>query len=961
MTMTGTTSAGLVGREEDLARLGGLLAELMAGRGGLAWVEGEPGIGKTALLVAGFAGAEPGGCRVFWGACEELAQRLPLGVLTQCLQVREGSADPERAEIAGLLRGRDSAGPGPLDVVAAAVQRLVGWVEQAAVAAPVLLVLDDVQWADDASLLVLVELARLVGQLPLLLAVACRPVPRRAELVAARRAVLSHGAVQVSVGPLPAEQVSVMVSRLLGAEPGPALRSATAQAGGNPLYVREIVDALVREKRTRVRGGRAEVDATAVAPLPSPTAAIADRLDFLSEQTAGVLRLAALLGAEFAVEDLAVVAGRDAVGLVPVVEEAVAAGVLGGSGSALAFRHELIRQAFAVSMPAALRSALHGQVARTLVDSGAGVERVGAQLLAAADGGLLSAGWVVDWLATAGLRLAYRAGPVAIDLLQGALREVPAGDPARETLAGHLLTALWLQRRDEELEPLGRRVIAHGRDGQRVAQAAWMLASALRRASRYDDAAEAAAKVLADPRIGGAWGDRLRSTSAVTLLALGRFDEAEAVARQMQGDSGRVPDRYARAEALHVLSMLQMRTRDLVGAVASVDLALDLLGEDLEGVDLRLLLLANRAGMLLSLDRIEDAGRALAAALRLAEQSGSLRLPVIRTTAGEYLFMTGQWDEALAELTATDPVHFSLPLIDHGVPAMIALHRGDRTGADGALAALAGRSTDRAVDRASSRYLIAARALVAERDGHPEQAVATLRTVLDPPLSTDMQERWMLLPDLVRAALAAGDPALAQAAGRASAAEAEHDGATGQRTAADHSRGLLTGDPALLLTVADWYGALPRPLEAAQAAEDAAAVHAQRGDTTAARAALATALDRYAALGAQWDIDRARARFRGYGIRRTLHTARQRRPATGWDSLSPAETKVASLISEGLSNPQIANRLFLSRRTVEIHVSHILGKLGLRSRTEVARDAAQHPSPPPPPTQPTGESPLGTG
>jgi len=958
MTMTGAASAGLVGREEDLARLGGLLAELMAGRGGLAWVEGEPGIGKTALLVAGLAGAEPGGCRVFWGACEELAQRLPLGVLTQCLQVREGSADPERAEIARLLRGRDSAGPGPLDVVAAAVQRLVGWVEQAAVAAPVLLVLDDVQWADEASLLVLVELARLVGQLPLLVAVACRPVPRRPELAAARRAVVSRGALQVSVGPLPAEQVSEMVSRLLSAEPGPALRSAVAQAGGNPLYVREIVDALVREKRTRVSDGLAEVDATAVAQMLSPAAAIADRLGFLSEQTAGVLRLAALLGAEFAVEDLAVVSGRDAVGLVPVVEEAVTAGVLAGAGSRLAFRHELIRQALAESMPAALRSALHGQIARTLVDSdaGAGVERAGAQLLAAADGdgGVLSAGWVVDWLATAGLRLAYRAGPVAVDLLQGALREVPAGDPAREALAGHLLTALWLQRRDEELEPLGRRVVTCGQDGQRVAQAAWMLSSAVRRAGRYEDAAELAEQVLADPRTGGAWGDRLRSAWAVTLLALGRYDEAEAVAQQLQSErGGQVTDRYARAEALHALSLLRIIGRDLTAAIASVQRALDLLGEELEGVDLRLLLLANQAGILLYLDRFEEAGRALAAALRLAEQAGSLRLPMIRSTAGQSLFMTGQWDEALAELTATDPADLALPLTDRAIPALVALHRGDRPAADGALAALAGERAERARERASARHLLAARALVAERDGHPEQAAATLGVVLDPPWSTDLEERWALLPSLVRAALSASDPALAQAAERASAAEAEHGGTAGQGALADHSSGLLRGDADLLLAVADRYAALPWPLEAAQAAEDAGAAYAQRGDTEAARAALATAMDRYAALGAEWDIDRVRARFRKYGIRRTLHAARQRQPASGWDSLSPTETKVANLISAGLSNPQIAHRLFLSKRTVETHVSHIFGKLGLGSRTEIAREAARHPSPPPHPTRST--------
>jgi len=193
--VTGTVSAGLVGRDADTARLRGLVEELAAGQGGLAWVEGEPGIGKTALLAEAFAGAAPAGCQVFWGACDELAQRLPLRVLTECLQVRETSPDQQRAEIARLLRGRDFTGPTPLDVVAAAVQRLVGWVEQVSMAAPVLLVLDDVQWADEASLLVLAELARLVGQIPLLLAVAARPVPRRPEVLAARRTLLARGAV----------------------------------------------------------------------------------------------------------------------------------------------------------------------------------------------------------------------------------------------------------------------------------------------------------------------------------------------------------------------------------------------------------------------------------------------------------------------------------------------------------------------------------------------------------------------------------------------------------------------------------------------------------------------------------------------------------------------------------------------------------------------------------------------
>jgi hypothetical protein len=163
-----------------------------------------------------------------------------------------------------------------------------------------------------------------------------------------------------------------------------------------------------------------------VASLGSPTAAIADRLHFLSEQTAEVLKLAALLGADFAVDDLAVASGRDPLALVPVIEEALAGGVLAESGTRLAFRHELIRQALAESMPAPLRSALHGQVARTLIESGAGVERAGPQLLAAADSGLLAAGWVLDWLAGAGLRLVYRATSVAIELLRAALPGFPS-------------------------------------------------------------------------------------------------------------------------------------------------------------------------------------------------------------------------------------------------------------------------------------------------------------------------------------------------------------------------------------------------------------------------------------------------------------------------------------------------------------------------------------------------------
>ena len=98
---------------------------------------------------------------------------------------------------------------------------------------------------------------------------------------------------------------------------------------------------------------------------------------------------------------------------------------------------------------------------------------------------------------------------------------------------------------------------------------------------------------------------------------------------------------------------------------------------------------------------------------------------------------------------------------------------------------------------------------------------------------------------------------------------------------------------------------------------------------------LDTALNQYASLGATWDIRRAQAHFRGLGIRRGARGPR-RRPIRGWDSLTDTERTVAAMVGQGMSNPQVAEKLFLSRRTVASHVSHILAKLEVHSRFECA-------------------------
>jgi len=122
----------------------------------------------------------------------------------------------------------------------------VGLVDELSAAAPAVVVLDDLQWADDASLIVWHQLAASIGQLRLLLIGTCRPTPRRPEVQELRAAVTRHGSAVVTLGPLPETDVTALVTAMLGSPPGETLRQLTEQAAGNPLYVRELVDAMVR-------------------------------------------------------------------------------------------------------------------------------------------------------------------------------------------------------------------------------------------------------------------------------------------------------------------------------------------------------------------------------------------------------------------------------------------------------------------------------------------------------------------------------------------------------------------------------------------------------------------------------------------------------------------------------------------------------------------------------------------
>ena len=354
--MTAATQAGaLIGRGSELARLVRLIRAAAAGHGSAVLIEGEPGIGKSSLVRAALEEAADAHCPVFWGVGDELGQALPLLPLLEALRVRELPDSPRHNTIVRLLRGELAAGPG-VDVPAALAEQLLALIAEQCAAQPAILVIDDLQWADQATVTLWARLARSVHQMPLLLAGMMRPVPQREDLLALRRA--AGDAARLQLTRLPDEAVAELVTALAGGEPDDDLLQLASGAAGNPLYVTELVAALARSARLTATGTGTIGLASGRSPASLP-AAIADRLDFISTPTREVLQAAALLGVDFAVPDLSIVLDRHLADLMPAIDEARTAGVLTDSAGGLSFRHPLIRAALYDAMPVSVRAAWH--------------------------------------------------------------------------------------------------------------------------------------------------------------------------------------------------------------------------------------------------------------------------------------------------------------------------------------------------------------------------------------------------------------------------------------------------------------------------------------------------------------------------------------------------------------------------------------------------------------------------
>jgi DNA-binding CsgD family transcriptional regulator len=890
-----------------------------AGQGGSLLVEGEPGIGKSTLVGTALAIAVDADRQLFWGVGDELGQTLPLLPLLEGLRLREPSADPRRNAILGLLRGEVAVDRG-IDVSAALAEQLLALVSEQCALLPTILVVDDLQWADQASITLWGRLAKLAPQLPLLLVGMMRPVPQRDDLIALRRAVGNTARVQLTR--LTKAAVAELVASLVGGVPDARLLQLADGAAGNPLYITELVAALTRSSSVIVTGaGGAEL--TNDAAPGSLSAAIADRLGFVPGPVRAVLRAAALLGVDFALADLAIVLDRSVADLVSVLDEARAAGVLAESSGGMAFRHPLIREALYEEMPAAVRTAWHRDAGRALAEGGAPADRVARQLLRAV-GGDGTAGpmdeWMLSWLARTADLLVGQAPQVAAELLREAVWSPAAGTAHHDRLVSRLADALYRVCDIAGAEQVASQALSRVIDPDVLVDLHWTLAQCRIRSGQHAESLATLNRALDSPGISARDRARLLVLAARTHSSNGEMEKAGQVATTALRVATEAADNWATAWALHVLTIVTTMQGRPADALPLFDRALTVTETDPALTDLRLLLQINKTVSLAALDRYEEAFAAAHPAREIASRVGAVvRLAQAQSALGQLYFYTGRWDDALtnADILHDDLKEPAAACSDLSIAAVICFHRGDFAAARDHLAAAEARV--RQIGNRVIGPLALARSLDHEH-AHALPAALSALTAGFAEHSEQLDEIEDLLADAVRLAMKIGDVGTARAlAGQAAALVADSQ-IPHRQANAGYCRGLLDGDATQLLAAADRYEQASRPLLKAQALGAAAGEFIRSGDREQARSAFAQAVEVYGSLGAAADM----ARLQG----------------GGWDSLTPTETKIAALLGAGLSNPEIAAKLLLSRRTIATHVSHILKKLDVHSRTDIAREAA---------------------
>ncbi len=932
------TFSVLLEREQALARIDDALEGARGGDGRLVLVEGEAGIGKSRLLGCAVELAGTRGMEVLSARATELGRDLPFGCALRWFEGLLHDVSP--AERAALLRGAARHATPLIEGLTPGAGREIGqmfpllhglsWLTaNIADQRPLLLVLDDAQWADQPTLRFCAYLAERVSELPVAMLLAARPaepggdtdvLPRlrdAAEIVSAQR--LSRAAVE-----------RIVATRI--AADGPELVDACAEmTGGNPFLLLELLAALEAEQLDAAAdaAGRArEIGPAPVARLVTLT------LGRLPPEATALVRALAILGDGASVRHVAALADIDEQCAASAARGLVDAGVLGADG--LAFAHPILRSALYEELTAAERVVGHVGAARILAEAGEPAAVVAAQLLNAEPVG---EAWAARALREAAVRAAASGAPeIAVRHLRRALREPTGRDPATllelgiaEAAVGDPAAGGDLARAAKELS-----------DGPAAARAELLHGRLLFQTGRAGDALDAFERGLA--RLGGAGqGLELELEAGAALAGMWDTDRGPEAFRRVGRllEEGRVPSTQGERNVLVMASAEKLIARE--DRERCADLARRawdggaFLAES--GTD-DPMLYAISGSLSWSGEYVESLA-VLEAALAESQAQATIHgfASVSHSLAYTGLLCGRVAESASHAELAIDAARFGWEVYLPSTMAVLARARHELGDAGGATRALDLSAEDEerfaATSSAWPAYL-EGRALLRLSAGEPRLALADALAAgeaLQRGLRTRNPEilAWRSLAAVAHGRL--GDRTEAERLAEDELADARHWGAPRAIAVALGRRASLEPPAAaleLLTEAREVVEGTEAVLQRVHALVDLGSALRRANKRAAAREPLERALEEARRIGAVVLARRARDELEraGVSVRSRGDDAR--------DRLTPGERRVVGMAASGMTNREIAEALFVTVKAVKFHLGNAYSKLGIASRGELA-------------------------
>ena len=932
----------LLERADELVAIDTAIAAAQSSAGKLVVIEGPAGIGKTSLLAEGRARAADSGLMVFYARASELEAAFSFGVVRQLFEAAMATASPaERSSLLGgaaaraarLFSADDSAAEGEEDVYAL-LHGLYWLTVNLAESRPLALAVDDVQWADPSSLRWLAYLARRLDGLPVCVLATLRPVEEEHPLLTE---VLADPATAiVRPNALSAPSVAELVRQELGGDADEAFCLAGHHAtGGNPLLLRELLRTLAAEDVAPVAASLPRVERLAPDAV---TRSVRLRLGRLSTEAVRLAGAVAVLGDRVERDQAAALAELERRQIAPAAAALARVDLLHPEPP-FAYVHPLVRNAVYESIPPQEREAEHARAAALLAELGAPPEQAAAQLLLAPPESVPGA---VELLRDAADRAAGEAG------LESAVRYLTRA--LEERLEDEERGELLLELADVETNVGAPTLITHLREARslvrepdRRAKVSLALGHALYWAGEEEQGVEVLEQALAE--------------HAELDVELRHRLEAELVV-----NATRVPSQYERARER--LARLDVSLDE--GPGARVLVCGQAYHEAVGGGDAEHAAATAYAGLtamsdeerarnytggiyaLLHTDRLDDGLRLLDATLTDARRRGDVfHFSSLSMTRGIFQYARGALVEAEADaragLEALPHRNVWFWPTTHGWLAQILVERGS---IDEAAALLDAVEPSVAPDAFSRAPLLRARTLVAAARGDHhaalEHALELGRMLTsfghtNPPAS---YPAWRSLAALEHHAL--GDAKDALALVEEEVELARDWGAPRTLGRSLRILGLIQGGHEGTAHIREAVAVLepsPARLEHAYALANLGAALRRANRRAEAREHLRLALELAQRSGATLLAEEAHEELVATG-------ARPRRILqSGAASLTPSERRIAAMAAEGMSNRDIAQALFVTLRTVEMHLSNAFRKLEVSSRTQLAAALANAEAP----------------